>query len=254
MHVARAVPLSLLSLAALALGGCDSTASTRPTALEEPALLDLPVDFALRAPVPTRQELDGGTSVSLPPPVDSERPPSVGGVNTRPLQQIWEVHSNLSFLGNTVELLSRQSYIGNVGAMESTITLHEDGKHFLTRTSPAQEYTPFIYDFGRVKRMFHSNRIDLQSTCGLTAYGWTQHQAWWQFFQGRAAPLWGVVERPSSAKSVRGPCGDRTGERGGTIEEEGGRVCTVLITYDLDTNEILNVEVLSCYNISDNRM
>jgi hypothetical protein len=62
------------------------------------------------------------------------------------------------------------------------------------------------------------------------------------------------VEVPSYASDVRGPCTNTRGTRGGTLEEEGGRACTVRITYDLDTGEIYDVEVLRCYSVGDERL
>lgn len=249
MHPVHPFRFSLLILGTLA--ACEPGTSTGPSGVETP------IDHALSAPLIDAADLVHRTSVTRTPPPGPGGPQAsdVGDDFTiRPLQQVTGEHTSASFREKEFRLLARHSYIGNVGVITSTANVTLDGMHFTSQVSESQEYTPFIIDFGRVKRMFHETIVHLPGTCGFSGGGSSQHKAWWQFYQGRSAPEWGVVNEPSYAKLAYGPCERATGERGGTMTDEGGRVCTVLITYDLNTNEILNVEVLTCYRVSDNRM
>lgn len=250
MHAVHPSRFALIMLCS-AFAACEPGETTRPSTVESA------FDHALGAPVIGPEDLVRRSFTPLTPAADGNGPQAsdVGNdFNIRPVQQVWGEHSSASFRDKEFRLLARHSYIGNIGQIRSTANVSLDGMHFASQSSEGQEYTPFILDFGRTKRMFHETIVHLTGTCGFSGGGTSQHKAWWQFYQGRSAPEWGVVTESSSAKLAYGPCDRETGERGGTINEDGGRVCTVLITYDIHTNEILDVEVLTCYQVSDNRM
>lgn len=241
---------TLLSLSAV-FGGCDSQSATRPADPE------VALDFALVSPMIGSDDLIARAFNTLPtPPPDPDEPAAsdVGGeFSVRPQQQIWGASSRGRFVGNEARFLATHDYIGNVGYIGSRVDVTENDRAVTSVDSESQDYTPFLVDFGQVKTIYHPTTVHIEEPCGVTVTGRSQHKASWEFFQGRSAPNWGVAIAPSYAKPFRGPCDRPTGERRGTLEEEGGRVCTVLITYDLATSEIVNVQILSCYNVGDDR-
>lgn len=243
-----AVPHHRLIWLVLCFGvvACEPEAATAPSTAHEP------IDHALGAPVIDADDLvlRSDTVLPLDPASRGPQPSDVGGdIDMRPLQQVFSPRSHAIFQRDALYYSGQHSYIGNLSRIESTANVMDDDRHYTSQTVARQQYTPFAFDFGRTKQITLDGVIAMETTCGFSARVNSQHSAWWQFFQGRGAPLWGKSEMPSFSSLVRGVCDRETGERNGTREEPGGRVCSVLITYDLDTGEILGVQILSCYNV-----
>jgi len=149
--------------------------------------------------------------------------------------------------------IGRHVYIGNMGAVSATAHAAFQDQHLGSYTAERQNYTPFLVDFGEVKDIWASAKVYTDKTCGLTALGDSKHSAWWQFYQGRAAPLWGVTKSYSQGQPAhQRPCSNTTTTTsGGGDGSTGGMICYVLITWDLDTGQIVNTQILACTGAGD---
>jgi hypothetical protein len=84
--------------------------------------------------------------------------------------------------------------------------------------------------------------------CGLSVQGSSDHRAWWQFWQGRSTAEWGTARRTSQAAPVaQGACA-QTGTSQAHVSETQptGIVCYYLVTYDMNTMEVLRADFLYC--------
>jgi hypothetical protein len=141
-------------------------------------------------------------------------------------------------------------YTGNKGRIETTVDAAFSGQHLGERTAIRQQSEIFLLDFGRIKHIWAIARIYTDKQCGLEAHGRSSHSAWWEFYQGVAAPVWGEVVATSDAPPDRQePCARRDSPydpTGSYDSSGGGMTCTYLITYDLDTGQIYDVTLLFC--------
>ncbi|MDX1495099.1 MAG: hypothetical protein R3253_13605 [Longimicrobiales bacterium] len=138
-------------------------------------------------------------------------------------------------------------YTGNVGYIETTAQLTYRDQHLGNATGRRQNYTPFLGDFGQIKHIGVFPKIFSDRECGLSVYGRSQHAAWWHFYQGGAVQTWGRQEEFSQAEPYsQGKCTENVGEFEAENTKPGGMVCTYLITYDLETGDIVNAELLYC--------
>lgn len=246
----RAVPIPLL-LAILAAGACNGT-DTIPTApastrdLLAPTLPELPpVTFAT-------VEYD-----TLSPSEGLRAETEIGDhdVSSRPLQELFNVRTvtGLAEDYGYVFAIGLHDYIGNMGAISTTAHAAFDDQHLGSYTAERQNYTPFLLDFGTVKDIWASARVYTDKTCGLTALGDSKHSAWWQFFQGRSAPMWGVSMSYSQAQPTRqrACASTSTAVYGGGDGSTTGMICYVLITWDLETGQVVDTTVLACTGTGD---
>lgn len=231
---------------AVALAGCAEETPVSPVASavdEGPPLV--------RAPLLTQSDLDKsnfrvlGAPAADPGPARAEFDEQGG----RPIQQIFGPSTRADFGTGFASSIGAHRYIGNVGAVSTTASLSFQGQHVASRTSNQQDYTPFLLDWGSVKRVVTWIKIPSDHECGLSVEGQSDHRAWWQFFQGRGVAAWGVTRTTTQEGPTRqGACANPTGQTEDTRQSEGGLVCTYLITFDLETGEIVNAELLFCHS------
>ncbi|MDH3272566.1 MAG: hypothetical protein OEN56_14610 [Gemmatimonadota bacterium] len=226
-----------------ALTGCSDGAPTGP------ARLDVTPDPAIHAPVLTMRDLTLLESV-IQPSGQAEGLAAVAVEDddgTRPLQQVINPRTRAGFDDGYAFAIGQHSYIGNVGLIRTSTHVSFRDQHVGSQTGQRQAYTPFLVDLGQLKDIAVWPKVYTDHTCGLTAQGDSSHKAWWQFYQGRGAPEWGVDEVPSQAAPVaQGSCTNQTGTRTGSEERSGGFICSYFITYDLDTGEIVDAQLLYC--------
>lgn len=140
-------------------------------------------------------------------------------------------------------------YTGNVGRVETTLEVAVEDRHLGSRTGVRQQSGLFLLDFGRIKDIIVHVRLYTDRPCGLEAHAQSRHSAWWEFYQGTGADSWGRTAVSSQAAPARsGPCGHRwdSEDPTGSYDEREGYSCTYLITYDLDTGQIYDAELLYC--------
>jgi hypothetical protein len=215
----------------------------------EELILVLPSASEMRAEVIAHRVLD--------PPPDKARPARVSqdpeDELSRPLQQIWDPRTRTRIEGGYGYALGLHEYLGNMGAISTTVQAALADQYLGAFTAEKQDYMPFLFDWGLIKTIWSQARVQLSRTCGLEILGSSEHRAWWQWFQGRSAPLWGTVVRTSQAdETSQGGCSDgATGTHTEASEEPGGVICYYKITYELDTGVVVDVELLSCTNAGD---
>ena len=239
--------------AAAALVACseDPTASAPPFAVAPmPDLeLELPALDALR---PATEERRRGAA-SGDPPGPARITEDWEEELSRPIQQIFDPRTRTRIEGAYGYALGLHEYIGNIGRIATTVQASMGSQYLGAFTAESQDYTPFFFDFGRVKTAWAQARVSLAETCGLEVHGSSVHQAWWQMYQGRSAPMWGVATRTSQAdETSQGGCADAaTGTRKEGRSEPGGVICYYKITYELDTGIIVDAQLLSCVGSGD---
>lgn len=241
------VMLALLAASTLA-AACspDSPASPVESSFETAPLVHPPAltqaDFATRGTVQLVPDplADGPATAEF----DDE------GLN-RPLAQIFEARTTGDFQEGFAGAYGTHKYIGNVGAITTTAHVSYNGQHLGSQEGSQQQYTPFLIDFGRVKRIDVFPKIYTDHKCGLVAQGSSQHRASWQFYQATSVQNWGVARAFTQAKPYsQGACSERTGGFESENAKPGGIVCTYWITYDLGTGEIVDAELLFCSSTS----
>jgi hypothetical protein len=241
----------------LVLGGCDGSDSS-PTAVastfggsEQPVALDEGLIFV--APDWSSVNLSTTTSVldEAPDPADRPALAETGELEdeqARPLQQIFDPETRVGFEPGYAWALGSHRYIGNLGSVTTTAHATYNDMDLGSYTGTRQKYLPFLADWGLVKHIWQQSKIYTDHECGVSVQGYSDHRAWWQFYQAKSAPEWGLARRSSQSGWARQPACANSGTSQVTTGEESaqGTVCYYLITYDLDTGEIVNAEFLFC--------
>lgn len=235
--------LALLSIGTV-LAGCADETPVSPGSLEPAASL------LVNAPTLTAEDLMLSTGVHHGSDPEESGPALAeldGEDVSRPLQQVIDPETRVGFDPGYAWSLGRHDYIGNVASVQTTATVAYHDQYVGSQTAKAQDYTPFLLDLGQVKLIWTWAKVYSDHECGLTVQGSSQHKAWWQFYQGKGTSEWGVDQKPSQAAPVgQSGCTQETGGATESSESSSGVVCTYFITYDLDTGEILNAELLYC--------
>lgn len=181
------------------------------------------------------------TSVS-----DADAPAAASDPTVYPFQGVYSWGSTASIGNDYASLVSKHKYNSNYARIESTLHVTRGDAHAASQDAEIQQYVPAFFQFGLMRDVLLENYLYIDAGCGYKARGNATHSAWWGLYQGRGAPTWGAVTRSSTAYPATGQCSGRRGTRTGTVNEPGGFVCSVLITYDLDTLEVVSMDVISC--------
>lgn len=230
--------------------GCTDSGLTSPAPAETSIDWADPPSLALRAPTISRDDLSNhevvGTLGDAPDAaaiIDKD-----GHSYVRPIQQIFNANTRVYFKPGYAGALGQHEYIGNVGGIETNAYVTYQSQDLGSQLSLRDQYTPFLADFGRVKTIYTEARVYTEHTCGLTVRGTSYHRAQWQFFTGTGSPMWGSARRTSqSSPAANGACtSGGTRQRTGTESRGGGLVCHYLITYEIATGVIVDVERLRC--------
>lgn len=244
--------LRILSIP-LALAACTEEATTPLEPMAEEAIEALafhmpPLDRAVLSPTTINER--------LPEPEDGPQATEVWGDLDRPLQAIFGAKTLTGFYTGMAWAEGQQSYIGNVGSVETTARVTIEDKYLADQVAKQQDYIPFLLDFGRKKFISVFAPVHTDHTCGLTVRGSSFHAATWQFFQGTGVSNWGQAIQSSTANpSSQSPCesGPTTGQVTVGSPSTGGSVCYYLVTYDLGTGQIYSAQLLFCSSASDEK-
>ena len=238
----------LLALVAVAVSGCDRTL---PTSMD-----DTPLGQALEFTVPTVPNggLDDHTYEVVGDEPLVEGPQPIEAIDdyeledyVRPLQQVFGATTRVGIDDTYAWALGLHYYIGNVGAISTTVDVIHQSTQLGSHTAHKQNYTPFLADFGTRKHIWVQAKVYTDKTCGLTVNGSSDHQAWWQFFQGRSTSEWGVARRPSQATPASNdPCSNQTGQAEVSETQPSGITCYYRITYVIGTGEVVAADLLFC--------
>lgn len=233
--------ITLLVLVAL-VTGCDAT----PTAMNEQSVE--PLDFFVPPVAPdVLADFAYDTLSAEPAPDGPDEPALIDGV-PRPLQQIFSAQTRVGYDHGYAWALGSHRYIGNVASIATTAHVAYGSAHLGSQTANKQDYMPFLLDFGTVKFIWVQPKVYTDHDCGLSVQGNSDHRAWWQFYQGRSTAEWGTARRTSQAAPVaQGACAQSGTSQAHISETQPtGIVCYYLVTYDMNTMEVLRVDFLYC--------
>lgn len=159
------------------------------------------------------------------------------------------------FDGSTAHARGEHRYQGNKGRVETTLNVLHQGELLASRTAVREKDWLIWLDFGWIKHIDVVASIPVDRTCGLTAWGASEHQAWWDAVGVPSLRTFGRSVSSSTSDLARQPeCppvpptipnGGSGGGSGG-YDEEGYLTCYYWVTYDLMTGEIYDVEFLFC--------
>jgi hypothetical protein len=237
-------PRLVVGTLVLVLVACERPAPTAVSHVPHPTV---PTDLTLAAPLLTQDDL---TAVSIV--THGERPSSglmlsEGGEDEGLVPAtIYTATTRVGFQEGLAYAEGSMEYAGHVGRVETTANVAFENQHLGESTAIEQESSWASLDTRRHVFAFAYVRTD--KTCGLSVFGASEHAAWWELFQVKNAPTFGRVEASSQAGPASQPaCGKHvTNENPDTWSTGDGLTCTYLITYDLDTLEVLQVELLYC--------
>lgn len=231
----------MLALVSTLLAACSEPPSTAPESLEEPAEA---ADLDLLAPSLRPSDLVRVESVVLDPPDDQGALRAEG--DDLPAQ-ILRPRTKVGFLWDEAYAEGSHDYTGSASKIETTVSVDFEGAHVASYMAVRQEAEWLSTQV--VKHLSVYAGVPVDKTCGLSVQGRSLHSAWWQFFQIKSAPTFGTVMATSRGGPVsQDRCGRQiaNGDPTGGTRESSGMSCTYLITYDKNTLEIFNVELLGC--------
>ena len=232
-----------LALVCTFLSACSESPGTAPEVAEEPPAFA--ADLSLLAPPLEQSDLVHVESVVLGGPNDRGAVRSSGSES---MAQIMNARTKVGFLWEEAYAEGSHDYTGTAGRVETTVNVDFEGQHVGTYTAIRQESSWLSTE--TTKHIFAYAGIPIDKTCGLSVTGYSTHSAWWQFFQIRSAPTYGEAVDSSRGGPVRQTSCSKTttsGNPGGGDSQDGtGMTCTYLITYDRNTLEIYDVELLGC--------
>jgi hypothetical protein len=175
---------------------------------------------------------------------DSEPPDDV----ERPLQRIIDPRTITGLWPGKAWAEGANRYVGNVGRIETTAKVTFEGQSLAEQPVVIQDHVPFIFDFGQIKFITAFAPVSTDHECGLTVRGSSLHAASWQFFTGAGAPAWGeAIVTTVATHSSQPICPvDDPGPTGVSGPGPGGSTCHYRIEYDLDSGQVISVELLYC--------
>jgi len=244
----RRMPLIALIALPLAMG-CDESAPIVGTAHDSAAALAEDLRFLVPHLSPDDVASHSFETTVADP---SEQDPSANGplltsLDGRPAQKILNARTNVGFDPGYAWSVGRHEYIGNVGEVSTTAHVTHESKHLGSQTAHRQNDVPFLIDFGTVKLIWAQAKVYTDHECGLSVQGTSDHKARWQFWNGSTTSSWGEARLSTQASPAnQGGCARSTGQMGLTETTSSGMVCYYLITYDMNTMEVLRADFLYC--------
>ena len=243
-----------LLLVVAGLTGCRDAPSTPLDPLAGPPVAALDVRLpaaALRAPIAHDTAHDPVLAKAPTAPAEVGQPTDL---TIKPREQIFNARTEAGFKPGFAYAFGTHDYQGNLGRVVTTATASHRDRLLGSQTAETQEYFPFLVDGGFIKKVWTWAKIFTDYTCGVTVSGSSVHSAWWQFFQGRSAPIWGTATKTTQAAPVSQPGCGNTGGYESANDMGGGLICYYWITYDLDTGEVVDAKLIACSNSAGDKI
>lgn len=234
-------PAGMLALVSTLLAACSEPPSTAPETLEGSAEA---ADLGLLAPSLRPSDLVHVETIVLDAP-DEEGALRVEG-DEGPAQ-IFNPRTKVGFFAGEAYAEGSHDYAGSASRIETTVSVDFQGAHVASYTAQRQQSEWLSTKL--VKRIWVYAGVPIDKTCGLSVQGTSWHSAWWQIFQIKSAPTFGeVIDTSRGGPVSQDRCGKQitNGDPTGETSEASGISCTYLITYDKNTLEIYDVELLGC--------
>jgi hypothetical protein len=226
---------------------------------------EVPTDLVFTFPELSAETLIQGEVVEIAPPeflagVISDGEPTVP--NEEAFSEILSASTNVGFTADYAYSNGRQTYTGNKGRVETRARVSFNGTQIGSQPAFAENYVPYLFDFGRIKQLLAEAYVFIDQDCGLKVDGDSSHFAGWQWFLGGTAPSWGPASMSTQAfpPQSQGACleedtwpdsGSSGGSDGGGAEGPGPVTCWYWVTYDPETGEIYDADFLYCDGLSE---
>jgi hypothetical protein len=166
---------------------------------------------------------------------------------------IWNARTRANFLPGMLSAIGSHEYQGNRGSVDTEARVTYQGATVGTQRSYAQDTYPFLLDALRTHFIWTEARIYTDRECGLSGFGSSAHRASWEaVFGGPVFNFSEIARSSTSSIEYQGACGSPppTTNTGGTFSSASGgggdAVCYVWITYDIDTREVIDQQLLFC--------
>jgi hypothetical protein len=235
-------------LIALWVAACTEAPSTAVALAggEESLDLDLLVPRVAPDLLVSHEQVELGASHGSALVLDNDPPPDEQGASE---SQIWNAYTDLAFAPGMVEAWGEHDYTGNKSRVEVSLDVRYEGVVIGSRTGSKEQTHVFLNPFAH--HIIGNVIINTERECGLSADAHTAHAAWWEFSPGSGpntiarreeGTFSGLERQPSCAPEPPTP-----GPGGGTIDEGSlDYTCWMLITYDAETLEILDIQAVWC--------
>ncbi|MGE0161040.1 MAG: hypothetical protein AB7T31_16705 [Gemmatimonadales bacterium] len=166
---------------------------------------------------------------------------------------LWDEKTRAWFLPGRLSVVGSHDYIANKSSVDTKATLSYQGAVIGTNQSYAENSHPFIPPPLWTQSIWTEARIYTDRECGLSGWGDSAHRAWWEAVMGSPVSIFSAVARGSTADRVFQPACPPTppnpGNSTGSTSTGGGggeAICYLWTTYDLETGEIYNQQLLFC--------
>lgn len=224
---------------------------------------DVPIDLAFVLPEISTEtiahaRIEEVDPSSGPAGAFSEDPdPTAEEPDMDEIGRIYGAGTTVGFTTTYAYATGRHSYTGNVGRVDTKAVVTVDGQVLGTQPAMRQNAVPFLLDWGEVKSIWAEAYVFTDTDCGLRVSGDSDHRAWFQWFLGNSAPSWGEarvssqafppVEQPDCTEVVEEPYSGESDA--GSDGDSKATSCWYLVTYDLETGEIIDAEFLYCDDV-----
>jgi hypothetical protein len=143
--------------------------------------------------------------------------------------------------------MGEHRYQGNKGRVDTEVTAVFDGTEIGSQSAYRLADWSFWLDFGWVKHISAIAHFYTNHECGLTTWGNSNHEAWWEAVPGANIATFGKIGVSTSSQPEHQPgCAPPSGGGGGGGGAIEGAYCWVSIWYDIETGEVLEYDILFC--------
>jgi len=221
-----------------------------PTSVAPPGapVVEALADLAIAAPLPASADLANvdRSAIGVPALSGPFRAEGDDDFTAEDPAEIYSARTNVGFDGTGAFAEGSHHFTGNGGRIETKADVTFDGRSLGSQTEVVQRTWWLSLEPSHFLTAL--SRVYSDTSCGLAVKGSSVHQAWVEVFSGKSSTIWGRAEQTTSKVAAQEECGKRisTGDPTHEYSSEGGLVCYYLVTYDLDTLEIVAVEFLRC--------
>jgi hypothetical protein len=145
-----------------------------------------------------------------------------------------------------LEATEQHWYQGNKSRIDTSVNVSFEGTHLGGQAASKEADAWYWTDFGSWKHIFSNARFYTSRDCGLTAYGSSNHSAWWEATIPPAVARYGQVSLTTISDLARqAECLPPEPEH--SITSGGSStLCYVWIEYDLYSGHIYSAQLLYC--------
>lgn len=183
---------------------------------------------------------------------DPEAPPTPdpSTVPTNTMSQITNARTNAGFAAGYGQSTGQHWYQGNKSRIDTSVNVRFEGTTLGSQAATKEADAWYWADFGSWKHIFSNARFYTDRDCGLTAYGSSNHSAWWEATIPPAVARYGQVSLTTLSDLARqAECPPPEPEYESPPGGGSSTLCYVWIEYDMYSGEIYSAELLYCEDI-----